>query len=152
MTDVWDEQLAWYCQSSEGDMGLRSSFGSIVSRLEGGQGGTPSESADPSYDRGAVARLNRLEPLWRALSAVSRRRLSAHYGMRPLPPKADARLGRLARAALLLAFEAGELGLLLRGLQDGNGSALVRYRSLAREAVLEAHREFWALRDAGRGA
>lgn len=144
---MWDESLAWYVRDSEGEMGLRSSFGAVLHRLEGGQGGTPSESDEPQYDRGAVARLNRLEPRWRAMSRRSRQVCSAHYAERPLPPKAEARLGRMARVALMLSLEAGEVGALIRSLQDGRGPEMLRWRTAAREAVLEAHREWWALRD-----
>lgn len=139
----WDAQLAWYIRDSDGDMGLRSSFGAVVSRMEGSGGqGDPTV---PSYDRDAVKRLNQMAPLWKGLTRRSRQRLSVHYSERPLPPKAEARLGRLARVALLLAHEAGQSAELLRALQGGRG--LDGWRDGAREAILEAHREFWSARD-----
>lgn len=144
----WDATLAWFLQSSAADMGLRSSFASVLARLEGSSAGPSADSTWPTYDPADVKRLRRVEPLWRRLTPGSRRTLEAHYGTRPLPPRMDARLGRLSRVAMSLAHEDGRLGDLLRACESGTAKVLSEYRRRASDAALAAHREYWEARDA----
>ncbi len=149
MSEIWDNVLAWYHQSSEADMGLRSSFGSITARLEGQGSVTDARCTWPSYDRQAVGRLERVVLALRKTSHRTREVLACHYSGRRLEALGiDSRLGRLSRVALLLASEAGEQEALVVACHRGSTATIGRYLRMSGDCVRQAHEEYWAKRDA----
>jgi hypothetical protein len=143
----WDVTLSQVLGCSESDLGLRSSFGSIVSRLEGASGGATVESTWPSHDRSAVARIRRVEATLAKCDWRHVRTLRIHYSDGRLPGKVEARLGRLSRVALSMAADDELLAKLIEACQSGTAQVLGKYRDKADLAVTAAHEDYWARRD-----
>lgn len=143
----WDVTLSHVLACAESDLGLRSSFGSIVSRLEGASGGASESSTWPTYDRSAIGRIRRVESVLRTMSGRSVLILRVHYSNTPrLPPRVEARLGRLSRVALWLSAP-HDASKLVEACQAGSARILGDYRDLAASAVRAAHDEYYAARD-----
>lgn len=154
---LWDQDLDWYLNCSDSAIGYRSSFASLVARIEG-QGSSGENLANErllqltsSYTYGSpLAKIRSLRPRWASLDSHTRDVLSSHYtltskvdeatGFRRFPRGVESRLGQLAGVALYLAQLSGTLKALLIDCERQRGPTLEDAKGNALEVIRAAHK------------
>lgn len=150
---IWLSDLDWFFRHADTECGERSNMGSFLARMD--RGGSSSQFDGEAYTdaqlgfgprwhgRGSVARARRIGHVWQRLPR--RHQLVLRYYYAPptrLPVGSDARLGRGAAVAYLLATDAGALA---DACQSGSDAVLGPARAASESAVKAAHSAFEAI-------
>lgn len=165
--ELYCADLDWWLTQRDFECGHRSNFGGFVAMLERGGGGGGVDSSDP-YHEAYRSRLpsfdrdRRIAHEWALTPAPSRRMLFAHYAgalvtggeesYQRWPKGLGPQLGKLCGAAVVVAFDAGELGPLLEACansaKEGAGEFISDIRNRAEAAVRAAHRDYYQVTEA----
>jgi hypothetical protein len=155
--ELYCADLDWFLTQRDTEHGWRTNFGGFVAMLERGGSSSGANSSDP-YHELYVNRLEtferdrRLSLEWTQLSLPIKRVLRAHYAAAAVSgwcKGVAGELGKLAGTAVLIAFDAGELGPFLDACSnpsaDGAGDRIAKVRNLAEAAARDAHRAYYAV-------
>lgn len=161
--ELYCADLEWWLTRRDVECGWSTTFGGFVAMLERGGPGGGADSSDRYHESWtsklqAFERDRRMAREWARVELEHRRVLGAHY-LSTCSGQGEQRfkgvashLGRLAGAALLVAFDAGELGNFLADCSnasgEGAGERIAALRNRAEDRVRAGHRAYYAARDA----